>query len=51
MNFWSNEKSSQNARAYLENFAKSKNLDPLHATTWYSIAGDLLQQQALLLLL
>lgn len=50
MNFWNTEYNSENAKAYLVNFAKSKNLDPLIADTWYNISGELLQQRVLIII-
>lgn len=51
MNFWNTEYNSENAKAYLVNFAKSKNLDPLIADTWYNISGELLQQRVLIIII
>eukprot|EP00026_Physarum_polycephalum_P002272 Phypoly_transcript_02278.p1 GENE.Phypoly_transcript_02278~~Phypoly_transcript_02278.p1 ORF type:complete len:919 (+),score=129.98 Phypoly_transcript_02278:81-2837(+) len=40
-----NPKTRKNAKMFLEAFARSKNLDPLLASTWYAISEDLRKQK------
>eukprot|EP00026_Physarum_polycephalum_P001974 Phypoly_transcript_01978.p1 GENE.Phypoly_transcript_01978~~Phypoly_transcript_01978.p1 ORF type:complete len:752 (+),score=127.08 Phypoly_transcript_01978:45-2300(+) len=42
--YWTDE-SGKNLRNFFEEFAKSKNLDPLLAETWYSISGSFVTEQ------